>query len=38
LPVELQYRLVGTHLMLVDLHAGLIVDVLRKAVPETSTR
>ena len=38
LPIELQYRLVGMDLMLVDLHAGLIVDVLRSAVPDATTR
>ena len=34
LPVELQYRVVGGDLVLVDLHANLIVDILRGAVPE----
>jgi hypothetical protein len=38
LPVELQYRLVGGRLVLIDLHAGLVVDVLRAALPvETTT-
>jgi len=32
LPPELQYRFVGTDLVLVDVHASLIVDVLRDAV------
>ena len=31
LPPELQYRFVGTDLVLVDVHASLIVDVLRDA-------
>jgi hypothetical protein len=34
LPVELQYRIVDGDLVLVDLHANLIVDILRGAVPE----
>jgi hypothetical protein len=34
LPVELQYRVVGADLVLVDLHANLIVDILRDALPE----
>jgi hypothetical protein len=34
LPVELQYRAVGADLVLVDLHANLIVDILRDALPE----
>jgi hypothetical protein len=32
LPPELQYRIVGDHLVLIDLHAGLIVDVLTNAL------
>ena len=32
LPHELQYRLVGRDLVLVDTHADLIVDILRNAV------
>jgi hypothetical protein len=32
LPNELQYRLVGRDLVLVDTHADLIVDILRNAV------
>ena len=35
-PVELQYRLVGTDLVLIDLHANLVVDVLRDALPVTT--
>jgi hypothetical protein len=31
LPPELQYRFVGTDLVLVDVHASLIVDILRDA-------
>jgi hypothetical protein len=37
LPDELQYRLVGGHLVLVDLHAGLVVDILRHALPVGTT-
>ena len=33
LPIELQYRVVGVDLVLVDLHANLIVDILRGALP-----
>ncbi len=33
-PVELQYRIVGPDLVLIDLHANLIVDILRDALPE----
>ena len=32
LPDELQYRLVGGRLVLVDIHAGLVVDVLRNVL------
>jgi hypothetical protein len=32
LPHELQYRFVGRHLILVDTHADLVVDILRDAV------
>jgi len=32
LPDELQYRFVGTSLVLVDIHAGLVVDILRDAL------
>jgi hypothetical protein len=37
LPPELQYRFVGTDLVLVDVHASLIVDILRDAAitPDT---
>lgn len=34
LPIELQYRFVGTDLVLIDLHANLVVDILRGALPE----
>ena len=37
LPDELQYRLVGGHLVLVDIHAGLVVDILRHALPVDTT-
>jgi len=33
LPIELQYRFVGTDLVLIDLHANLVVDILRDALP-----
>jgi hypothetical protein len=33
LPPELEYQLVGRHLVLVDVRANLVVDVLRYAVP-----
>ena len=32
LPDELQYRIVGRDLVLVDTHAGLVVDILRNAI------
>jgi hypothetical protein len=36
LPPELQYRFVGADLVLVDIGAGLVVDVLRGALPVVS--
>jgi hypothetical protein len=33
LPAELEYRVVGRDLALVDLRANLVVDVLRRALP-----
>jgi hypothetical protein len=33
LPAELEYQFVGRHLVLVDVRANLVVDVLRYAVP-----
>lgn len=33
LPEELQYRFIGPHLLLWDIHADLIVDVLPDAIP-----
>lgn len=33
LPLELEYQLDGRHLLLVDVSAGLVVDVLRYALP-----
>ena len=33
LPAELEYRFVGRHLVLLDVEANLVVDVLREAVP-----
>jgi len=35
LPPELEYRIVGRHLLLRDVKANLIVDVLRDAIPTT---
>jgi len=37
LPDELQYRFVGTSLVLVDIHAGLVVDILRDALDVATT-
>ena len=34
LPIELQYRFVGTDLVLINLHANLVVDILRDALSE----
>ena len=36
LPTELEYRLVGTDLVLVDIHPSLVVDVLRDVLPATT--
>ena len=36
LPDELQYRFVGRDLILWDVHAGLIVDFVPNAIPETT--
>ena len=36
LPAELQYRFVGRDLILWDVHAGLIVDFVPDAIPETT--
>jgi hypothetical protein len=33
LPDELEYRFVGPDLVLIDLHANLVVDILREALP-----
>lgn len=33
LPEELEYRIVGRHLVLVDPHANLVIDVLENALP-----
>ena len=38
LPPELQYRIVGTDLVLIDVHASLIVDILPSALVETTVR
>ena len=37
LPPELQYRFIGPDLALIDIGAGLVVDVLRDALPPVST-
>jgi hypothetical protein len=37
LPPELQYRFIGSDLVLIDIGAGLVVDVLRDALPPVST-
>lgn len=37
LPPELQYRIVGRDLMLIDVHASLIVDILPLALGDTTT-
>jgi hypothetical protein len=34
LPAELEYKFLGRHLVLVDAHARLVVDVLENALPE----
>ena len=33
LPAELEYRFVGRHLVLVDIDANIVVDILRDALP-----
>ena len=33
LPADLEYRFVGADLLLVDIHANLVVDILRGALP-----
>jgi hypothetical protein len=35
---ELEYRIVGRHLILRDVKANLIVDILRDVVPTIPTR
>lgn len=37
LPPELQYRLVGRDLVLIDVHASLIIDILREALAREAT-
>ena len=37
LPAELMYRMVGRDLFLIDVHAGLIVDVLPIALTEVDS-
>ena len=36
LPPELQYRIVGRDLVLIDVHAGLVVDILPRALGDLS--
>ena len=36
LPRELEYRFIGSDLILWDVHAGLIVDFMPRALPETT--
>ena len=38
LPPELEYRFVNRDLVLIDTHAGLVVDVLKEALPEPVRR
>lgn len=38
LPPELQYRIVGNDLLLIDMHASLIVDILPSALGDLTTR
>jgi hypothetical protein len=38
LPPELQYRIVGDDLFLVDVHASLIVDILPGALTDLTAR
>jgi len=38
LPEELQYRIVDRDLILIDMHADLVVDILADALPAPSTR
>lgn len=37
LPPELQYRIVGDDLLLIDVHASLIVDVMRSALAQPTS-
>jgi hypothetical protein len=38
LPRELEYRFVNRDLVLIDVHAGLVVDILKEALPEPVRR
>jgi hypothetical protein len=38
LPEELQYRFVGPTLVLLDVHADLVVDILPNALPVDGSR
>ena len=38
LPPELQYRIVDRDLVLIDMHANLVVDILKEALPEPARR
>jgi hypothetical protein len=37
LPGELEYRIVGAHLVLIDLRANLVVDILKNAMPRADS-
>ena len=38
LPTELQYRIVGNDLLLIDVHASLVVDILPNALADATVR
>jgi hypothetical protein len=38
LPRELEYRFVDRDLVLIDIHADLVVDILKEALPEPDDR
>ena len=38
LPPELQYRLVDRDLVLIDMHANLVIDILKEALPQPEHR
>jgi hypothetical protein len=37
LPAELEYRFVGSHLVILDIHADMVVDILRDVLPAAGT-